>query len=78
MPFAIKYYRQKKYEWKPGSKGRSAMQTTKRLWIGDTIFLVGVGALAWFVVGLKTGWSYAEEKEDIKLRRKPKLDKIPA
>ncbi|MBW1753106.1 MAG: hypothetical protein JRJ46_08370 [Deltaproteobacteria bacterium] len=54
------------------------MQTTKRLWIGDTIFLVGVGALAWFVVGLKTGWSYAEEKEDIKLRRKPKLDKIPA
>lgn len=26
--------------------------------VGDTVFLVGVGALAWFVVGLKTGWSY--------------------
>ena len=25
--------------------------------IGDTVFLVGVGALVWFVVGLKTGWS---------------------
>jgi len=25
--------------------------------LGDTIFLAGVGALVWFVVGLKTGWS---------------------
>ncbi|MBN1608817.1 MAG: nitric-oxide reductase large subunit [Polyangiaceae bacterium] len=25
--------------------------------VGDTVFLVGVGALVWFVVGLKTGWS---------------------
>jgi nitric oxide reductase subunit B len=25
--------------------------------IGDTVFLAGVGALVWFVVGLKTGWS---------------------
>ncbi len=25
--------------------------------IGDTVFLAGVGALLWFVVGLKTGWS---------------------
>ncbi|MGD8395637.1 MAG: nitric-oxide reductase large subunit [Candidatus Eiseniibacteriota bacterium] len=25
--------------------------------IGDTIFAVGVMALAWFVIGLKTGWS---------------------
>ena len=28
---------------------------------GDTIFAVGVFALAWFVVGLKTGWSVREE-----------------
>ncbi len=26
--------------------------------VGDTVFIVGVGALAWFVIGLKTGWSY--------------------
>jgi len=25
--------------------------------VGDVVFLVGVGALVWFVVGLKTGWS---------------------
>ena len=25
--------------------------------IGDTTFAVGVFALAWFVIGLKTGWS---------------------
>ena len=25
--------------------------------VGDTVFLAGVGALVWFVVGLKTGWS---------------------
>lgn len=25
--------------------------------VGDTVFIVGVGALAWFVIGLKTGWS---------------------
>ena len=25
--------------------------------VGDTIFLAGVGSFAWFVVGLKTGWS---------------------
>ncbi|RJQ58125.1 MAG: nitric-oxide reductase large subunit [Desulfobacteraceae bacterium] len=31
--------------------------------VGDTIFLVGVGALTWFVVGLKTGWSYAPGKD---------------
>jgi nitric oxide reductase subunit B len=27
--------------------------------IGDTVFLTGVGSLVWFVVGLKTGWSFA-------------------
>ena len=26
--------------------------------IGDTVFLIGVGALAYFVTGLITGWSY--------------------
>jgi nitric oxide reductase subunit B len=26
--------------------------------VGDTVFIAGVAALAWFVVGLKTGWSY--------------------
>ncbi len=29
--------------------------------IGDTIFAVGVLALGWFVIGLKTGWSVKEE-----------------
>jgi nitric oxide reductase subunit B len=32
--------------------------------IGDTVFIVGVGALAWFIIGLKTGWSYAKTAED--------------
>jgi nitric oxide reductase subunit B len=31
--------------------------------VGDTVFIVGVGALVWFVVGLKTGWSYAVERQ---------------
>ena len=26
--------------------------------VGDTVFLVGVGAFAWFMTGLWTGWSY--------------------
>jgi nitric oxide reductase subunit B len=26
--------------------------------VGDSIFLFGVGALAWFMLGLKVGWSY--------------------
>jgi len=29
--------------------------------IGDTIFAAGVMSLAWFVVGLKTGWSISKE-----------------
>ncbi len=28
--------------------------------LGDGVFLVGVGALVWFVVGLKTGWSWVK------------------
>ena len=27
--------------------------------VGDSIFLIGVGAFTAFVVGLKLGWSYA-------------------
>lgn len=44
----------------------STMQTL--LWlriVGDTIFAIGILALAWFVVGLKTGWSVEKEKKDI-------------
>jgi hypothetical protein len=26
--------------------------------VGDTVFLVGAGALIWFLLGLVTGWSY--------------------
>jgi nitric oxide reductase subunit B len=29
--------------------------------MGDTVFIVGVGALVWFVLGLKTGWSFVPE-----------------
>ena len=32
--------------------------------IGDTIFAIGVLALAWFIVGLKTGWSLGEKIEE--------------
>ncbi|MNX98884.1 hypothetical protein D3C86_1313100 [compost metagenome] len=31
--------------------------------VGDTIFAVGVLALGWFVMGLKTGWSLSREPE---------------
>ena len=30
--------------------------------IGDTVFLMGVGALAYFVIGLITGWSYQKSE----------------
>ncbi len=33
--------------------------------VGDTIFAVGVLALAWFIVGLKTGWSISDRKDVI-------------
>lgn len=33
--------------------------------IGDSIFAVGVLALAWFVLGLKTGWSLTVEREKL-------------
>jgi nitric oxide reductase subunit B len=31
--------------------------------VGDSVFLVGVAALVWFAVGLKTGWSFVREGE---------------
>ena len=31
--------------------------------IGDTVFLVGVGAFAWFMSGLWFGWSYEPTAE---------------
>jgi nitric oxide reductase subunit B len=30
--------------------------------VGDTVFLGGTLALVWFLVGLRTGWSYAPER----------------
>jgi nitric oxide reductase subunit B len=34
--------------------------------VGDTVFLVGVAALTWFLIGLKTGWSYARNETGIR------------
>jgi nitric oxide reductase subunit B len=36
-----------------------------RLW-GDTIFALGTVALAIFVIGLATGWSYKKDEYDLK------------
>ena len=33
--------------------------------IGDTIFAIGILSLAWFVLGLKTGWSLHDEPEAV-------------
>ena len=33
--------------------------------VGDTIFLSGVAAFVWFTLGLKTGWSYVPEDEEL-------------
>jgi len=41
--------------------------------IGDTIFLIGVGALAYFVIGLITGWSY----EKVEKGSREDLDQMP-
>lgn len=43
--------------------------------VGDTVFLVGVGSLAWFFIGLKTGWSYASAKEASKGQLEPGVGK---
>ena len=31
--------------------------------VGDTIFVLGVVGIGWFVFGLKTGWSFADQSE---------------
>jgi nitric oxide reductase subunit B len=46
--------------------------------IGDTVFLIGVGALAYFVVGLITGWSYQKEEADRDGSIEPIAKKQPA
>ena len=33
---------------------------------GDSIFACGALSLAWFVFGLKTGWSYADDREEVR------------
>jgi len=43
----------------------STLQTLRWLRIiGDTIFAIGAIALAWFIVGLKTGWSFDKTKKE--------------
>lgn len=32
--------------------------------IGDTVFALGAVGIGWFVLGLKTGWSFAKESEE--------------
>ena len=32
--------------------------------IGDSIFALGAVGIGWFVLGLKTGWSFAEKSEE--------------
>jgi nitric oxide reductase subunit B len=43
--------------------------------VGDTIFLFGVGALAWFVLGLWTGWSFEADfvESDVKEKNRREL-----
>jgi nitric oxide reductase subunit B len=36
--------------------------------VGDTIFALGILALAWFVLGLKTGWSLTVEPDEVSTR----------
>lgn len=42
--------------------------------IGDTVFALGVVALAWFVAGLKTGWS-VEEETDVAPETYPRIQR---
>ena len=35
--------------------------------VGDSVFLFGVASFAWFVVGLKTGWSLVSKQESKRL-----------
>jgi nitric oxide reductase subunit B len=38
--------------------------------VGDTLFAVGILALGWFVVGLKTGWSLTAADDVVFAREK--------
>jgi nitric oxide reductase subunit B len=38
--------------------------------VGDVVFVSGVAALAWFLIGLRTGWSYRRVEE---LRPSPRV-----
>lgn len=44
--------------------------------VGDTVFAVGILGLAWFVVGLKMGWSVMQE-EDVVIEQ-PRLEPVGA
>jgi nitric oxide reductase subunit B len=44
--------------------------------VGDTVFAVGIMGLAWFVVGLKMGWSVMQE-EDVVIEQ-PRLEPVGA
>jgi len=39
--------------------------------VGDTIFAIGVFALGWFVLGLKTGWSISGQVDPDMPARQP-------
>ena len=45
-----------------------ALETARWLQsIGDTIFAVGILAFGWFVIGLSTGWSTSDVRQDVEL-----------
>jgi nitric oxide reductase subunit B len=46
--------------------------------IGDTLFAVGVAALGWFVLGLKTGWSVTGETDPFMENAIVDVDDAPA
>jgi nitric oxide reductase subunit B len=46
--------------------------------IGDTLFTAGTLALAWFVIGLKTGWSVRDEIDLPEMARDAEPDAIRA
>ncbi|MCB9832537.1 MAG: nitric-oxide reductase large subunit [Planctomycetes bacterium] len=43
--------------------------------VGDTVFLSGVAALAWFVLGLKTGWSYRPQESAVETQTIPAVSR---
>jgi nitric oxide reductase subunit B len=36
--------------------------------VGDTIFAAGAFALGWFVLGIRTGWSFRNEPDAVAVR----------